>query len=144
MQRHFSSLRSVIKAGSARVTSCLGKFFCSLLNNRLANHLHLHNPIHKSQIGFQAGSRSSDLFTLKTLIDTHVKAQPRGKVFACFVDFRKAFDCTWHQGLFFKLLESKIGGNMYRLIKGMYNKSNCSIKLNANLCTKSFPYMIAV
>ena len=76
------------------VTSCVGKvFLCSLLNNRITKHLQTKSPIHKSQIGFQAGSRTSDhIFTLKTLIDTHVKARSRGKVFACFVDFRKAFD----------------------------------------------------
>ena len=92
--------------------------FCSLFNNRLTNnHLHFHNPIHRSEIGFQAGSRISDhLFTLKTLIDTHVKAQSFGKVFACFVDFKNAFDSMWYQGLFAKRLESKVGGNTYRLI----------------------------
>lgn len=75
------------------VTSCLGKVFCSLLNNRIAKHLQTYNPIHKSQIGFQAGSRTSDhLFSLKAIIDTHVKARSRGKVFACFIDFKKAFD----------------------------------------------------
>ena len=42
--------------------------------------------------------------------------------------------------LFCKLLKSKIGGNVYRLIKEMYNKSNCSIKLNRDLCTKPFSY----
>ena len=88
------------------MTSCLGKVFCSLLNNIILKHLQLHNPIHKSQIGFQAGSRTSDhLFTLKTLIDTHVKAKSRGKIFACFVDFRKAFDSIWHQGLFYKRIK---------------------------------------
>ena len=99
--------------------------------------------IHKSQIGFHAGSRTSDhLFTLKTLIDTHVKVKSHGKIFACFVDVRKAFDCIWHQGLFYKLLKSKVGSNVYRLIKEMYNKSNCSIKLNKDLCTKPFSYVV--
>ena len=46
------------------VTSCLGKVFCSLLKNRFINRLHLHNPIHKSQTGFQGGTRTSDhIFT---------------------------------------------------------------------------------
>ena len=95
----------------------LGKVLCSLLNNRILKHLQLHNPIHKSQIGFQAGSRTSDhLFTLKTLIDSHVKAKSHGKISACFVGFRKAFDSTWHQGVFYKLLKSKVGGNVDRCI----------------------------
>ena len=91
------------------VTSCLGKLFCSILN-RITSHLCLNNPIHRNQIGFQSGSRTSDhLFTLKTLIDNRVKARSRGKIFACFVDFRKAFDSIWHNGLLFKLLQSRVG-----------------------------------
>ena len=33
-----------------------------------------------------------------------------------FVDFRKAFDSVWHEGLFYKLLKINIGGHFYNLI----------------------------
>ena len=107
-----------------RVSSCLGKLFCYILNDRIQSYLRNHKPIHKSQIGFTAGCRTSDhLFTLKFLIDSHVTYSSRGKVFACFVDLKKAFDRVWHKGLFFKLLDSNIGGNTYNLIKSMYENS---------------------
>ena len=81
------------------VTSCLGKLFCSILNSRIARHLNINNPTHRNQIGFQPRSRTSDhLLTLKVLHDNFVKTRPRGKIFACFVDFRKAFDSIWHKG----------------------------------------------
>jgi len=56
------------------------------------------------------------IFSLQTLIDQDFK---KGKVYACFVDFQKAFDFIWHDGLFYRLLESGIGGKTYDLIKNM-------------------------
>ena len=41
------------------------------------------------------------------------------KVYACFVDFRKAFHSVWHDGLLYKLLEINVGGNFYDLIKSL-------------------------
>ena len=55
------------------ISSCLGKLFCSILNNRLLNFSQKHNIIHHSQIGFLPGHHTSDhIFALKTLIDKHV------------------------------------------------------------------------
>ena len=48
--------------------------------------------LHEAQIGFLPGNRNSDhIFTLRTLIDK-VKQVSRGKLYTCFIDFRKAFD----------------------------------------------------
>ena len=41
-------------------------------------------------------------------------------MYACFVGLKKAFDSVWHEGLFLKLLENKIGGQFYDLIKNLY------------------------
>jgi hypothetical protein len=73
--------------------------------------------VHHSQIGFQSGHRTADhVFTLKTLIDKHVTQNKNNKIYACFADFKKAFDSVWHEGLYSKLLKYKIVGNFYRLI----------------------------
>jgi hypothetical protein len=49
--------------------------------------------IHSTQIGFIPGNRTADhAFTLKTLHDKHVKQNDSGKIYACFVDFKKAFE----------------------------------------------------
>ena len=54
-----------------------------------------------------------------------------GKVYACFIDFKKAFDSVCHQGMLFKLLQDKIDGKVYDIIKSMYSRSKCYIKLGA-------------
>jgi retron-type reverse transcriptase len=45
------------------------------------------------------------------------------------VDFKKAFDSIWHKGLFYKLIESGIGGKTYDFIKSMYTKNKCAVKI---------------
>ena len=64
-----------------------------------------HNPIHASQIGFLEGCRTTDhIFSLKTLINKYTLEKKRNnKLYACFIDFKKAYDCIWHDGLFSKL-----------------------------------------
>ena len=70
------------------VNSCLGKLFSAVLNNRLKNYLQHQNILHKAQIGFIPGHRTTDhIFTLRTLIDKHVTHTTNGKLYTCFVDF---------------------------------------------------------
>ena len=61
------------------------------------------------------------------------------KIYACLVDFKKAFDSVWHDGLLFKLLHINLGGCFHNLIKSLYSNSSCSIKIG-NSQTRSFQY----
>ena len=72
------------------------KVLCLTLNERLKRYLYKMNTINKAQIGFKAKCRPPDhIRTLKTLTNKHVKDKNKKKVFACFVDFRKAYDSIW-------------------------------------------------
>ena len=64
-------------------------------------------------------------------------------MFACFVDFRKAFDSVWHTGLFLKMQKSGISGRFYKIIKEMYLSSTLCVKTAGGL-TPSFPSNIGV
>jgi hypothetical protein len=115
------------------IPSCLGKFFCLILKERLLNFMTENNILHPSQIGFLPNDRTADhILTLKSLIDKYVYQTTNGKIYACFVDFRKAFDSIWHDGLFLKLLQNKIGGKFHNLIKNLYSKSQCAVNSNSN------------
>ena len=51
------------------------------------------NLIHPFQIGFTPGNRTADhIFTFKTLHDKDIKHENNKKMYACFVDCKKAFD----------------------------------------------------
>ena len=113
--------------------------FFSILNQRLLEHVTSLNILHKSQIGFLPKNRTSDhLLTLRTLIDKYVHCHGE-KVYACFVDFRKAFDSVWHDGLLYKLLQIGVGGCFYKLIQNLYSNSSCALKIGTSQ-TKSFSY----
>jgi hypothetical protein len=86
------------------ITSCLGKLFTSLLQSRLLTYLEDNRKLSDKQAAFRPGFSTTDhLFTVRSLINKHVKAN-KNKLYVCFVDFHKAFDKVWRNGLFLKLL----------------------------------------
>ena len=56
-----------------------------------------------------------------------------------FVDLKKAFDSVWHKGLFYKIENVGIYGKTLELIKDVYKKTKCAIKIN-NSRTDFFEY----
>jgi len=125
------------------ITSALGKLFNSILNNRLTKYLDDNNIISNTQIGFEQLSSTADhIFTLKTLIDKYTQTKSQ-KLYACFIDFRQAFDRVWHEGLFLKLARLGINNHFYKTIKEMYAKTNLCIKTQ-NKLTKFFRSSIGV
>ena len=59
----------------------------------------------------------------------HAIGKPRGKLYACFLDFRKAYDSVWHDGLFSQLERLNIRGNFLGIIKDMCKNSHCAVKI---------------
>jgi hypothetical protein len=97
----------------------MGKLFSKILYNRLEKYLDTNSIICKKQIGFKKGSRTSDhILTLKTVIDKAFKS-PK-KVYACFIDFKKAFDTINRDVLFYKLFQYNIKGPFFDIIQNMY------------------------
>ena len=88
-----------------------------------------HNVLFKNQIGFKRNHRTADhLLTLKSVVKKYVTIGKK-KLFACFLDLKKAFDSVWHKGLFHKILENAISDNILNLIKDIYNKTKCAVKV---------------
>ena len=86
----------------------MGKVFNNVMNSRLDSSLTEHNLIHPSQVGFTKHARTSDhCFIVKCLINKYCSTQ-EGRLYACFIDFHKAFDChsLW---LKLKLLQLNVG-----------------------------------
>ncbi len=110
------------------VSSNLGKLFCSIINDRLVQFIQEHKILNNCQIGFMPKPRTSD--HIYTLIQKYIKQTKQGKIFGCFIDFQKAFDSVWHNGLFLKLIQGGIGGRTYDIIKDIYNENKCCVKIN--------------
>ena len=100
-----------------------------VLNNRLNKFLEENQIIEKVQIGFTKNTRTSDhMFILKSLFDKYTNMEG-GKLYACFVDFQKAFDYVIHPGLQVKLKEININGKFYEIVSSLYSKSKLCVRL---------------
>ena len=114
------------------------KLFNKILDTRLDDFLEKHKIINDCQIGFTRKARSSDhMFILKCLIDKYCWAKD-GRLFASFVDFRKAFDTVIHTGIKIKLLNVGIGSLFYNIVKNMYNLSQSCVRIKKEI-TNFFP-----
>ena len=82
------------------------------------------------------------MFIIKCIIDKYCKTKD-GKVYACFVDFQKAFDTVMHTGIKIKLLSIEVGSKFYEIIKDMYEVSKSCVKLQ-NHITDNFPINLGV
>lgn len=110
------------------VCSCLGKLFTKLIQIRISNFLSDNDILEDNQAGFRANYRTTDqIFIVKTLLNKYLHKLKK-PIYACFVDFSKAFDSVWRQGLFHKLHNLGIKGNILETIKHMYSTTQFCIK----------------
>lgn len=88
------------------------------------------------QIGFRKNRACIDhIYVLSSVVRARV--EKGGSTFACFVDFKKAFDCVNRNLLLFKLLSSGINGKFYNAIKSLFKDPIACVRVN-NL-RKVFP-----
>ena len=115
------------------ISSCLGKLFTMLINNRLQAFIEKNNILSKYQIGFRKNKRTSDhIFVLKCIIEeAKANKQP---IYGCFVDFKKAFDTIWIKGLLYKLLcKHSISPKFVRILNNMYSNLEAQVNMNGML-----------
>ena len=79
------------------LSSCHGKLFCHVVNDRIVKMLDSKNFIKPEQTGFRKNCRTADhIFVVKTLVDKYVQNCKNGsKLYACYTDMKKAFDTVW-------------------------------------------------
>ena len=124
------------------INNCLSKVFTSILNNRFQKYLQDNEIINKYQIGFSKKSQTSDhMLILKTIADKYKTSNE--KIYFGFVDFKKAYDTVWRDGLLYKLLANGVNGNFFNVIERMYQTSECCVKVD-KLMTESFKNNIGV
>ena len=120
------------------VSSCLGKVFGSILNKRLILFCDKHNIIDERQSSHRKKCRTTDnIFILRSIFEKYCINENK-KLYACFVDFRKAFDSIWHEALFLKLQRLGIAGPFFNTIKSMYKNVTSTVKVNKNGLSESF------
>ena len=136
---HTSVITPIYKSGNPyspdnyraiAVGSCMGKLFSSILLDRMLTFKSVYCPDPKEQLGFTKGAQTNDhIFTLKTLVDKYT-TKKKMKLFACFVDLRKAFDTVCRDLLLHKIACLGISGNFFNCLSDMYKNSIACIKIS--------------
>ena len=131
-------LKSIYKKGPDKDTnnyrglaigSTFGKLFSNILLNRLMKHITGKGLISPNQIGFMKGHGTSDhIFLLQTIVEKVVKKQNK-KLYAVFIDFKKAYDTVDRHILIKRLADLGINGIFLQNIAVMYNKIEYIVKL---------------
>ena len=110
------------------IGSVMAKLYSTVLLNRLEIIVTERGILSKNQIGFIKGFRTADhIYVLKTLITKYTKN--KGKLFAAFIDFKKAYDTVNRDILLKTLTEYGITGNLWKNIQAIYKSVNYTIKL---------------
>ena len=111
------------------IGSSFSKLFSLILLTRLTKYIDANNLISTKQTGFMKGSRTSDhIFLLQTIIEKIVKKN-KSKLYAAFIDFKKAYDTVDRKKLFERLKSLGISGIFLYNITAMYEKTSYNIKL---------------
>ena len=109
------------------ITCALGKSFEIILNNRLTHAKKILQKEDPHQFGLKEKSRAIDCaFILNGVID--ICAGRKRPLYACFVNFRSAFDKVNHHALMYKMLEQGIRGNFFNVVKSMFDNAKSRVK----------------
>lgn len=86
----------------------------------------------EAQAGFRPGRSTVDqLFTLRQIVEKHLER--RLGLYCCYIDFEKAFDSVWQEGLWKALDFFGFPSKITRLLKALYKKSTSAVRVNGEL-----------
>ena len=116
--------------------------FCKVFERLLLDHLESiaqeQNYFSDLQFGFSNGVGCIEAsYVISESVNQAV--EQGDKVFACFLDVRKAFDTVWHNGLLFKLYEElSTDSGLWLIIRDLYQDLQAHVIHGGQLSSK-FP-----
>ena len=86
----------------------------------------------EEQAGFRAGrSTHEQIFNCRIIAEKHIQHQR--ELYHNFIDFKKAFDRVWHEGLWAVMEQFGFQQDIIDLIKSLYGNANSTVLLNNQL-----------
>ena len=124
------------------LTSYIGKLLERILESRIKNHIETNNLLPTFQHGFRKNfSTDTYLFHLLSYVEHHKKS--RHKVAALFLDFQKAFDSIWLEGMLYRLEEIGIPSALLKVFRGFLCNRTIKLKVN-DFCSEDKPHVIGL
>jgi hypothetical protein len=113
--------------------SLISKCYTFILNKRLVHWIEANNKLTESQAGFRKGYSTTDhIFTLNAIIEKCFSKRG-GKLYACFVDLKSAFDSVQRKSLFDVLMKYNINGKFIKSIIAIYKSVLSCVRTEDNL-----------
>ena len=72
------------------------------------------------------------IFVLNCIIDKVVMYE-KSKLYCCFVDFKKAFDVVYRNGIFIKMIRNGCSSKVLNILQSMYASVKTCVRSNGNL-----------
>jgi hypothetical protein len=111
--------------------SISSKIFLRILEGRISKAAE-NGRLAEGQCGFRPERRCMDnIFVLAELTERMRQEKVPGAV--CFVDFRKAFDKVWRDGLWLKLHAFGVQGRIWRMLKSLYDRVEGSVRVGGEV-----------
>ena len=116
------------------LTSVLCKTMERIIVNRLTWYIDKHHLLNDNQAGFRSCRSTIDQL-LRLHTDANQGLKCKKTTLAVFIDFSKAFDLLWREGLLYKLRKKGITGNTYAWIADFMSKRTMQMRVEATLST---------
>ena len=105
------------------------KLFTAILNNRLYTWMENNMKICEEQAGFRRQFSTIDhIYTLYSIVNNRLYGQRRGKLYAAFIDYKKAFDTVDREVLWKIMKEDGISTKMIKMIKAIYSTVTATVR----------------
>ena len=109
------------------LTSIFSKLYSHILDNRLRSWAEENNIINENQFGFRENKSTIDcLYILQAIVNRHLSKKK--KLYCTFVDFKKAFDLVYRNGIWFKLCSIGASLKIVNAIKAIYNSVKVCVR----------------
>jgi len=124
------------------LTSVVFKLYETILQRRISNRVEKDGRIGEEQGGFRPGRSTIDhVFVLSELIAS--RREQKLDTYLCFLDLSKAYDMTWRDGIWDRLLSCGLHGKIWRVLVDMYRLVSNRVMVNG-VPTESFESNIGV
>ncbi len=110
------------------LTTTICKIFEKMIVARLTWYLEKNNLLNANQAGFRKNCSTCDPI-VRLQHEAKLAVDSGNITVAVMIDFSKAFDLLWIDGLLLKMLKLNITGNMYNWIKNFLSRRKCMVKV---------------
>ena len=101
------------------------KIILEIIRSRMKNSIE--TQMAEEQAGFRIGRGTIEqIFAIRLLAEKHLALQDK-ELYMVFIDFKKAFDRVWHEGLWRILHHYGVHPKIVELIKNLYSRTTSAV-----------------